>query len=158
MMLGPYEVLLIAGTTFAATAVVTVLTVLVLRLTPHSGIAVRCAVVLAGSLLSIVFSTLAVAAEMYLSGHDVVVLGYVIGISALMSMIAGWAVTGRAIRSPVEALVADARRVGDGDVVAASLTGWREFDEVSAELAETCLLYTSPSPRDRTRSRMPSSA
>ena len=27
-----------------------------------------------------------------------------------------------------------------------------------ARLAETCLLYTSPSPRDRTRSRMPSSA
>ena len=26
------------------------------------------------------------------------------------------------------------------------------------ELAESCLLYTSPSPRDRTRSRMPSSA
>ena len=25
-------------------------------------------------------------------------------------------------------------------------------------LAEACLLYTSPSPRDRTRSRMPSSA
>ena len=27
-----------------------------------------------------------------------------------------------------------------------------------AQLAITCLLYTSPSPRDRTRSRMPSSA
>ena len=26
------------------------------------------------------------------------------------------------------------------------------------ELVNTCLLYTSPSPRDRTRSRMPSSA
>ena len=26
------------------------------------------------------------------------------------------------------------------------------------KLIETCLLYTSPSPRDRTRSRMPSSA
>ena len=26
------------------------------------------------------------------------------------------------------------------------------------ERPETCLLYTSPSPRDRTRSRMPSSA
>ena len=25
-------------------------------------------------------------------------------------------------------------------------------------IASTCLLYTSPSPRDRTRSRMPSSA
>ena len=27
-----------------------------------------------------------------------------------------------------------------------------------ATVANTCLLYTSPSPRDRTRSRMPSSA
>ena len=34
-----------------------------------------------------------------------------------------------------------------------------EMDEESAvEMALTCLLYTSPSPRDRTRSRMPSSA
>ena len=30
--------------------------------------------------------------------------------------------------------------------------------ETGALHAETCLLYTSPSPRDRTRSRMPSSA
>ena len=29
---------------------------------------------------------------------------------------------------------------------------------VAPELVEVCLLYTSPSPRDRTRSRMPSSA
>jgi len=29
---------------------------------------------------------------------------------------------------------------------------------IAAELAYLCLLYTSPSPRDRTRSRMPSSA
>jgi len=31
-------------------------------------------------------------------------------------------------------------------------------DAVYGEQKETCLLYTSPSPRDRTRSRMPSSA
>ena len=30
--------------------------------------------------------------------------------------------------------------------------------EASMENANFCLLYTSPSPRDRTRSRMPSSA
>ena len=30
--------------------------------------------------------------------------------------------------------------------------------EMSEASAGTCLLYTSPSPRDRTRSRMPSSA
>ena len=29
---------------------------------------------------------------------------------------------------------------------------------VEADVVESCLLYTSPSPRDRTRSRMPSSA
>ena len=29
---------------------------------------------------------------------------------------------------------------------------------VPADLSQVCLLYTSPSPRDRTRSRMPSSA
>ena len=30
--------------------------------------------------------------------------------------------------------------------------------EISEDEVENCLLYTSPSPRDRTRSRMPSSA
>ena len=39
----------------------------------------------------------------------------------------------------------------------------REFvvapnEKVAGRVADTCLLYTSPSPRDRTRSRMPSSA
>ena len=34
--------------------------------------------------------------------------------------------------------------------------GWGERHEMTG--AEGCLLYTSPSPRDRTRSRMPSSA
>ena len=33
-----------------------------------------------------------------------------------------------------------------------------EEGKVETEKAKTCLLYTSPSPRDRTRSRMPSSA
>ena len=34
----------------------------------------------------------------------------------------------------------------------------KESREGNAYMAHTCLLYTSPSPRDRTRSRMPSSA
>ena len=33
-----------------------------------------------------------------------------------------------------------------------------DFDEQESARGITCLLYTSPSPRDRTRSRMPSSA
>ena len=47
-----------------------------------------------------------------------------------------------------------------------TVTGEIQFDTVLNEVvsidvlttAGTCLLYTSPSPRDRTRSRMPSSA
>ena len=35
-------------------------------------------------------------------------------------------------------------------------SGWVEHNP--KDLLSTCLLYTSPSPRDRTRSRMPSSA
>ena len=33
-----------------------------------------------------------------------------------------------------------------------------KLKELETKLPEGCLLYTSPSPRDRTRSRMPSSA
>ena len=34
----------------------------------------------------------------------------------------------------------------------------RDADTVSIEVTSSCLLYTSPSPRDRQKSRMPSSA
>ena len=36
--------------------------------------------------------------------------------------------------------------------------GISQLVSIKANLANICLLYTSPSPRDRTRSRMPSSA
>ena len=41
------------------------------------------------------------------------------------------------------------------------IDGWtkgRWIDYIENTLSKYCLLYTSPSPRDRTRSRMPSSA
>ena len=49
------------------------------------------------------------------------------------------------------------------DAIAERLT-WEQFETVvraampRVYLTQVCLLYTSPSPRDRTRSRMPSSA
>ena len=46
----------------------------------------------------------------------------------------------------------DGREVSDRIFVAGG------FAEVTRERCTVCLLYTSPSPRDRTRSRMPSSA
>ena len=57
------------------------------------------------------------------------------------------------------------QRLGDRQIDFATRIG-RERSTVakyergqrSLSLADICLLYTSPSPRDRTRSRMPSSA
>ena len=38
------------------------------------------------------------------------------------------------------------------------LNDGRDLDSTYMDMMKACLLYTSPSPRDRTRSRMPSSA
>ena len=35
---------------------------------------------------------------------------------------------------------------------------WKTPEHINVKPVYTCLIYTSPSPRDRTRSRMPSSA
>ena len=43
-------------------------------------------------------------------------------------------------------------------LIAVSATSQWNFALIKEALIEPCLLYTSPSPRDRTRSRMPSSA
>ena len=45
---------------------------------------------------------------------------------------------------------------GGGSGLGKAMT--RYFMELGAKVAITCLLYTSPSPRDRQKSRMPSSA
>ena len=47
---------------------------------------------------------------------------------------------------------------GVGDVDITALVDFHRAHGKLATLTATCLLYTSPSPRDRTRSRMPSSA
>ena len=49
-------------------------------------------------------------------------------------------------------------RVRVGDAVGAIRELERAEHAQAEAVAEGCLLYTSPSPRDRTRSRMPSSA
>ena len=44
------------------------------------------------------------------------------------------------------------------NLVTAEEAYFAEWATYTSALSTTCLLYTSPSPRDRTRSRMPSSA
>ena len=56
----------------------------------------------------------------------------------------------------------DMQRVGDAEVVPEKLVERRVFvdpdDLIDRYNGIACLLYTSPSPRDRQKSRMPSSA
>ena len=56
----------------------------------------------------------------------------------------------KSIRKLIRKLSAAFRNSSGGGLI-------ERFEEIS-KLLFTCLLYTSPSPRDRTRSRMPSSA
>ena len=44
------------------------------------------------------------------------------------------------------------------DLLMRRLANAGQMDDIDLEMLKSCLLYTSPSPRDRTRSRMPSSA
>ena len=46
----------------------------------------------------------------------------------------------------------------NGRLVCVILPNWVAFGLYYAKVVEDCLLYTSPSPRDRQKSRMPSSA
>jgi len=59
------------------------------------------------------------------------------------------------IQPPV--YVAQARLVVESEQIPDSLAASTVETDASEQL-QICLLYTSPSPRDRTRSRMPSSA
>ena len=81
-------------------------------------------------------------------------------VALTLSSVAGWAVAGAALR-PVEGIRVEAAAISEYEPdrrLPVPDTG----DEL-ARLADTlnamlCLLYTSPSPRDRQKSRMPSSA
>ena len=61
------------------------------------------------------------------------------------------------IGDDLQAMVGELTR--DPEALRAQLTEWvRQGSNLVLTLIGDCLLYTSPSPRDRTRSRMPSSA
>ncbi|TWS25423.1 HAMP domain-containing histidine kinase [Tsukamurella sputi] len=127
----------IAATSLVTTLLVTLLTLGVLTVSGRAGVGLRAAIAIAGALLSVVASTLVIALQMYLSRHDLTVLLWVIGTSAVCSVVATPFIVGRAVGASISALRSAARRVGDGDVVEPARTGVAELDAVSAELADT---------------------
>jgi signal transduction histidine kinase len=123
-------------TTIVCTGVMTVVALIVLRLGVVRRIANRSAVAVAAALASVAASTIMIAAQMYLSDHDAAVLVWVLCVSGVLSLAAGWFVTTRAVRTGASVLGSATERVGAGDVVTAVPTGLREFDDLSAQLAD----------------------
>jgi signal transduction histidine kinase len=136
MTLTPGDLLLIFSTALGCTAVVTVAALLVLRLCSPRSIAFRLTVVVVAAIASIASSTVAVAALMYLSPHDLLVLIWVIGTSAVLSL-AGTLLTARTASRAFASLRETVERIGDGDVVDAQTHGGKEFADLSAQLADT---------------------
>ncbi|WP_232531794.1 sensor histidine kinase [Microbacterium halophytorum] len=137
IMLTPAALLQIALTTLGCTAVAMALALAALRLNRRGSIASQFTIVVAAAILAIVASTVAIVAEMFFSSHDLAVFLWVIGMSSIVSLTAAWLIVRRTARASTAALVEKAQRVGDGAVVDDARPGWREFDEVSAQLAET---------------------
>ena len=83
-----------------------------------------------------------------LSGQTAIVTGANTGIgqAIALSLAAAGADIAAVGRTPAQDTVEKVRALG------------RQAQIVSADLSSICLLYTSPSPRDKRQSRMPSSA
>jgi len=128
-------ILAIALSCLLCSGAATGLAVLVLARARNAGMGLRFAVVGAASVLALAASVLAIGLQMYISLHDLTVLVWVLGIALVFAILTGW-ITSRAARTSLERLSAAVERVGAGDVVAPERSGWREIDDLSAQLAD----------------------
>ncbi|WP_292699358.1 HAMP domain-containing sensor histidine kinase [Microbacterium sp. 69-10] len=133
--LGVVDVLLIAGTALACTVVVAAIALVLLRWARGGSMLVQMLVLASVAAVSMAVAVLLISVEMYISPHDLSVLVWVIGTSLLFSLLAAWLVA-RLTRARLVRISEAVRRVGEGDVVAAEPHGLREFDDLSAELAD----------------------
>lgn len=133
--LGVVDVLLIAGTGLACTVVVAAIALILLRRARGGSMLVQMLVLASVAAVSMAAAVLLISVEMYISPHDLSVLVWVIGTSLLFSLLAAWLVA-RLTRARLVRISEAVRRVGEGDVVAAEPHGLREFDDLSAELAD----------------------
>ncbi len=110
----------------------------VLRLTRRSSMLVQLCVVVVATVLSVAAGMVAVAQQMYVSGHDLLVLIYVAAAAALVSI--GVAlVLGRAFTRNSDRLRSMTRALGDGKRLDAApgVAGSSEFASLAADLAQT---------------------
>jgi len=137
MPLGGHDIALIIGTTAVCTLLLGAVCLGALRLNRRGSISSQVLIVLGFLAVSVLVSTLAVLREMYFSGHDLTVLAWLVGCASVLGGAAGWWMIRREVRASVARLSASTRRLGRGDVVAPGPASWREFEQLSQELAST---------------------
>lgn len=133
--LAPADVVAIAATSLACAAIVSGVSLAVLRVARGGTLLLRLMVLAAVAVLTVALSVLAISVEMYISPHDLGVLVGVLGISLVFGLISAWLLA-RSTRGQLLRLSDAVRSVGDGQIVAAEGRGLREFDELSQELAD----------------------
>jgi signal transduction histidine kinase len=137
-MLPLADLVQVVGIALACALVVGAVGLVTLRLTRRSSLLVQIVVVVVATILSVAVGMIAVAQAMYISSHDLLVLFWIAGASAVVSL--GVAlVLGRAFTRNSERLRTMTRDLGDGkrvDAVAAS-GGSAEFASLAADLALT---------------------
>lgn len=135
MMLALRDLVLIGLTALGCTAAVTLLAWAVLRIGRPVSLGRQQVVLVGASLGSVVLSTLVIAAEMYLSRHDLTVLVWVVAVSTVFGLVAARLTAGAAHRA-MGRLGESVRQVGEGGVVRPRGAGWRELDELEEQLAD----------------------
>jgi Osmosensitive K+ channel histidine kinase len=123
-------------TTLIAALVVAAVTIVGLRVGHRMPILLRLFVVACATVGSIVAATVAIAREMYISEHDLIVLCWVIGVAAVVSL-AVTALIGLGMTRSSSRLREIAHAIGDGELVHAEDYDSREFADLSRELAAT---------------------
>lgn len=123
-------------TAAAAAGLVAACAGLALRFARHKSMLWRLLIVVAATVVSIAAATIAIAAQMYISDHDLVVLCWVIGVGAVMSLAVA-ALMGIGISRTGDRLRSTARAIGDGQVVPPEDYAGLEFAALARELAET---------------------
>ncbi|HEY4266996.1 MAG TPA: HAMP domain-containing sensor histidine kinase [Galbitalea sp.] len=127
---------LILITALITAAIVGVLALAALRIARHASLLARLLILVVGTILSIAAATIAIAREMYISEHDLLVLCWVIGASAVIS--AGvTTLIGLGLTRSSARLRASARAIGEGRVVPEEVHDGRELADLGHELTET---------------------
>lgn len=136
MPLSPPDVLAMLGTVGAVTIVIAAIGLLLLRAARRRSLALQIGIVAAAALATIAASALAIAAQMYISEHDLTILVWVIGAAALSGGVLA-IVLARTLRRSLADLSASLDHVAAGEVVPADPQGSPELSALSSQLADT---------------------